>query len=62
MDNSISEIVAKVLAHSKPILLPDTCSILDIIRTPSRNEMQNNIIYASQKILTNIKQNKTKYG
>jgi hypothetical protein len=54
MNFSVDNVVTKILSDPKPIIFWDTCSLLDIIRVPFRENIQSDILSSSVKILEKI--------
>lgn len=47
----IIEAATEIIKVHVPVLFLDTCSVLDIIRAPSRKELQNNIITSALRLI-----------
>lgn len=50
MNNTVAEIAQIFLADRRPILMVDTCSLLDIIRSPMRNSVHTHVEAAKQLV------------
>ena len=49
---TILNAVNSITASSAPVLFLDTCAILDVIRTPQRKEIQNNVVCVANEMIS----------
>lgn len=48
---SAAEIVRRILGAPAPVLLPDTCALLDLMRDPTRENFSSDQIFAAKRLL-----------
>jgi len=52
MSHTLIELTNRINAHPAPLLFLDTCTILDLIRVPYREELHPNMIGAAKRLLS----------
>ena len=57
MHHTFSDLANRILAHPAPILLLDTCSILDITRVPVRENLSDVIVSAAKELTLRTSKN-----
>lgn len=50
---SSAELVRRIIAAPAPVLLPDTCSLLDLLRDPTRDSFSSDQVGAALRLLNN---------